>query len=153
VPHLFAGLVKHLTVSELDRLEAWQQPLILCGGQSSVKAAVRKPLIAVGLITEFEQAEAIVSTGDADLGGRCNFVSPLLSFVSMTLQASTYHSSSARVIQGTSAVLLPPDRSFADTIVEAGLRRANDLTIYTQNAAGDGDASCPGERSGGIHPL
>jgi len=28
---------------------------------------VRKPVIAVGLITEFEQAEAIVSTGDADL--------------------------------------------------------------------------------------
>lgn len=32
-----------------------------------VKAAVRMPVIAVGLITEFEQAEAIVSTGDADL--------------------------------------------------------------------------------------
>ena len=25
------------------------------------------PVVAVGLITEFEQAEAIVSTGDADL--------------------------------------------------------------------------------------
>jgi 2,4-dienoyl-CoA reductase-like NADH-dependent reductase (Old Yellow Enzyme family) len=33
----------------------------------AVKAATRMPVIAVGLITEFEQAEAIVSTGDADL--------------------------------------------------------------------------------------
>jgi len=33
----------------------------------AVKAAVRIPVIAVGLITEFDQAEAIVSTGDADL--------------------------------------------------------------------------------------
>jgi 2,4-dienoyl-CoA reductase-like NADH-dependent reductase (Old Yellow Enzyme family) len=33
----------------------------------AVKAAVRMPVIAVGLITEFEQAEAIVSIGDADL--------------------------------------------------------------------------------------
>jgi 2,4-dienoyl-CoA reductase-like NADH-dependent reductase (Old Yellow Enzyme family) len=33
----------------------------------SVKGAVGIPVIAVGLITEFEQAEAIVSTGDADL--------------------------------------------------------------------------------------
>ena len=33
----------------------------------AVKSAVRMPVIAVGLITEFEQAEAIVSTGDADL--------------------------------------------------------------------------------------
>lgn len=33
----------------------------------AVKATVRVPVIAVGLITEFEQAEAIVSTGDADL--------------------------------------------------------------------------------------
>jgi len=33
----------------------------------AIKAAVRVPVIAVGLITEFEQAEAIVSTGDADL--------------------------------------------------------------------------------------
>jgi 2,4-dienoyl-CoA reductase-like NADH-dependent reductase (Old Yellow Enzyme family) len=32
----------------------------------AVKAAVDMPVIAVGLITEFEQAEAIVSTGDAD---------------------------------------------------------------------------------------
>lgn len=32
-----------------------------------IKAAVEIPVIAVGLITEFEQAEAIVSTGDADL--------------------------------------------------------------------------------------
>jgi 2,4-dienoyl-CoA reductase-like NADH-dependent reductase (Old Yellow Enzyme family) len=33
----------------------------------AVKAAVRMPVIAVGLITGFEQAEAIVATGDADL--------------------------------------------------------------------------------------
>jgi 2,4-dienoyl-CoA reductase-like NADH-dependent reductase (Old Yellow Enzyme family) len=33
----------------------------------AVKSAVRIPVIAVGLITDFEQAEAIVSTGDADL--------------------------------------------------------------------------------------
>jgi 2,4-dienoyl-CoA reductase-like NADH-dependent reductase (Old Yellow Enzyme family) len=35
----------------------------------AVKAAVSMPVIAVGLITEFEQAEAIVSTGDADFVG------------------------------------------------------------------------------------
>lgn len=34
---------------------------------SAVKKAVRIPVIAVGLITEPEQAEAIVGTGDADL--------------------------------------------------------------------------------------
>lgn len=33
----------------------------------AIKAAVQMPVIAVGLITEFEQAEAIVSTGDADM--------------------------------------------------------------------------------------
>lgn len=33
----------------------------------AVKAGVRIPVVAVGLITDFEQAEAIVSTGDADL--------------------------------------------------------------------------------------
>jgi 2,4-dienoyl-CoA reductase-like NADH-dependent reductase (Old Yellow Enzyme family) len=33
----------------------------------AVKAAVRMPVIAVGLITEPEQAEAIVATGDADM--------------------------------------------------------------------------------------
>ena len=33
----------------------------------AVKAATGMPVIAVGLITEFEQAEAIVATGDADL--------------------------------------------------------------------------------------
>ncbi len=33
----------------------------------AVKAAVRMPVIAVGLITGFDQAEAIVATGDADL--------------------------------------------------------------------------------------
>ncbi len=33
----------------------------------AVKQATRMPVVAVGLITEFEQAEAIVGTGDADL--------------------------------------------------------------------------------------
>jgi 2,4-dienoyl-CoA reductase-like NADH-dependent reductase (Old Yellow Enzyme family) len=33
----------------------------------AVKSAVRIPVIAVGLITGFEQAEAIVATGDADM--------------------------------------------------------------------------------------
>jgi 2,4-dienoyl-CoA reductase-like NADH-dependent reductase (Old Yellow Enzyme family) len=33
----------------------------------AVKAAVGIPVIAVGLITDFEQAEAILSTGDADM--------------------------------------------------------------------------------------
>ena len=33
----------------------------------AVKQAVKMPVVAVGLITEFEQAEAILSTGDADL--------------------------------------------------------------------------------------
>jgi 2,4-dienoyl-CoA reductase-like NADH-dependent reductase (Old Yellow Enzyme family) len=33
----------------------------------AVKRTTRMPVIAVGLITEFEQAEAIVGTGDADL--------------------------------------------------------------------------------------
>lgn len=33
----------------------------------AVKGTTRMPVIAVGLITEFEQAEAIVGTGDADL--------------------------------------------------------------------------------------
>jgi 2,4-dienoyl-CoA reductase-like NADH-dependent reductase (Old Yellow Enzyme family) len=33
----------------------------------AVKSAVRLPVVAVGLITGFEQAEAIVGTGDADL--------------------------------------------------------------------------------------
>lgn len=33
----------------------------------AVKEAVTIPVVAVGLITDFEQAEAIVSTGDADL--------------------------------------------------------------------------------------
>ena len=33
----------------------------------AVKAATRMPVIAVGLITEFEQADAIVGTGDADM--------------------------------------------------------------------------------------
>jgi 2,4-dienoyl-CoA reductase-like NADH-dependent reductase (Old Yellow Enzyme family) len=33
----------------------------------AVKGAVKIPVVAVGLITEYEQAEAIVGTGDADL--------------------------------------------------------------------------------------
>ena len=33
----------------------------------AVKQAVDMPVVAVGLITESEQAEAIVGTGDADL--------------------------------------------------------------------------------------
>ena len=33
----------------------------------AVKAATKMPVIAVGLIVDFEQAEAIVATGDADL--------------------------------------------------------------------------------------
>jgi 2,4-dienoyl-CoA reductase-like NADH-dependent reductase (Old Yellow Enzyme family) len=33
----------------------------------AVKSAVRMPVIAVGLISGFEQAEAIVATGDADM--------------------------------------------------------------------------------------
>jgi 2,4-dienoyl-CoA reductase-like NADH-dependent reductase (Old Yellow Enzyme family) len=33
----------------------------------AVKSGTRIPVVAVGLITEFEQAEAIVGTGDADL--------------------------------------------------------------------------------------
>jgi 2,4-dienoyl-CoA reductase-like NADH-dependent reductase (Old Yellow Enzyme family) len=33
----------------------------------AVKSATKMPVVAVGLITEFEQAEAIISTGDADL--------------------------------------------------------------------------------------
>ncbi|WP_267414513.1 tRNA-dihydrouridine synthase, partial [Sphingomonas sp. GC_Shp_4] len=32
-----------------------------------VKQSVSIPVVAVGLITEFEQAEAIVATGDADM--------------------------------------------------------------------------------------
>jgi 2,4-dienoyl-CoA reductase-like NADH-dependent reductase (Old Yellow Enzyme family) len=35
----------------------------------AVKQAVGIPVVAVGLITEFEQAEAIIATGDADLVG------------------------------------------------------------------------------------
>ena len=33
----------------------------------AVKRAVTMPVVAVGLITDFEQAEAIVGTGDADM--------------------------------------------------------------------------------------
>jgi 2,4-dienoyl-CoA reductase-like NADH-dependent reductase (Old Yellow Enzyme family) len=34
-----------------------------------VKQATNMPVVAVGLITGFEQAEAIVATGDADMVG------------------------------------------------------------------------------------
>lgn len=53
------GLVPH---AEIPVGPSYQVPLA-----RAVKSAVRMPVIAVGLITEFEQAEAIVSTGDADL--------------------------------------------------------------------------------------
>jgi len=33
----------------------------------TVKAAVKMPVVAVGLITDYEQAEAVIGTGDADL--------------------------------------------------------------------------------------
>jgi 2,4-dienoyl-CoA reductase-like NADH-dependent reductase (Old Yellow Enzyme family) len=33
----------------------------------AIKSAVRMPVIAVGMISGFEQAEAIVATGDADM--------------------------------------------------------------------------------------
>jgi 2,4-dienoyl-CoA reductase-like NADH-dependent reductase (Old Yellow Enzyme family) len=33
----------------------------------AVKASVKMPVVAVGLITEYDQAEAIIGTGDADL--------------------------------------------------------------------------------------
>jgi 2,4-dienoyl-CoA reductase-like NADH-dependent reductase (Old Yellow Enzyme family) len=40
----------------------YQVPLV-----RAIKQATTLPVIAVGLITEFEQAESILSTGDADL--------------------------------------------------------------------------------------
>lgn len=58
----------HVSSGGLDRAQripvgpSYQVPLA-----RAVKAAVRIPVIAVGLITEFDQAEAILSTGDADL--------------------------------------------------------------------------------------
>jgi 2,4-dienoyl-CoA reductase-like NADH-dependent reductase (Old Yellow Enzyme family) len=58
----------HLSSGGLDPAQripvgpSYQVPLA-----RAVKAATRMPVIAVGLITEFEQAEAIVGTGDADL--------------------------------------------------------------------------------------
>lgn len=33
---------------------------------SAIKAAIKMPVVAVGLITEFDQAEAILSKGEAD---------------------------------------------------------------------------------------
>lgn len=38
-----------------------------CRGARAVKQAVDIPVIAVGLITEAQRAEAIVATGDADM--------------------------------------------------------------------------------------
>ena len=58
----------HVSSGGLDPAQAmpigpnYQVPLA-----RAVKAAVHMPVIAVGLITGFEQAEAIVGTGDADL--------------------------------------------------------------------------------------
>lgn len=60
----------HVSSGGLDARQAipvgpgYQVPLA-----RAVKAAVRMPVVAVGLITEYEQAEAIVGTGDADLIG------------------------------------------------------------------------------------
>lgn len=58
----------HVSSGGLDRHQAipvgpsYQVPLA-----RSVKQAVSVPVVAVGLITDFEQAEAIVGTGDADM--------------------------------------------------------------------------------------
>lgn len=60
----------HVSSGGLDRRQQipvgpnYQVPLA-----RAVKRAVEVPVIAVGLITDFEQAEAIVGTGDADLVG------------------------------------------------------------------------------------
>lgn len=53
------GLVAH---QKIDVGPNYQVPFA-----RAIKAATRMPVIAVGLITEFEQAEAIIGTGDADL--------------------------------------------------------------------------------------
>jgi 2,4-dienoyl-CoA reductase-like NADH-dependent reductase (Old Yellow Enzyme family) len=53
------GLVPH---QQIPLGPSYQVPLA-----RAVKAATRMPVVAVGLITEFEQAEAILATGDADL--------------------------------------------------------------------------------------
>jgi 2,4-dienoyl-CoA reductase-like NADH-dependent reductase (Old Yellow Enzyme family) len=53
------GLVDH---QKIDVGPNYQVPFA-----RAIKAATRMPVIAVGLITEFEQAEAIIGTGDADL--------------------------------------------------------------------------------------
>lgn len=54
-------------------LDAGQQIPVAPGYQvplaRAVKAEVSMPVVAVGLITEYEHAEAIVATGDADLVG------------------------------------------------------------------------------------
>jgi 2,4-dienoyl-CoA reductase-like NADH-dependent reductase (Old Yellow Enzyme family) len=58
----------HVSSGGLDRRQQipvgpnYQVPLA-----RAVKQAVTIPVVAVGLITEFEQAEAIVATGDADM--------------------------------------------------------------------------------------
>jgi 2,4-dienoyl-CoA reductase-like NADH-dependent reductase (Old Yellow Enzyme family) len=55
------GLVAH---QKIPVGPSYQVPLA-----RAVKAATSLPVVAVGLITEFEQAEAILATGDADLIG------------------------------------------------------------------------------------
>jgi len=58
----------HVSSGGLDPAQAipvgpsYQVPLA-----RAVKQAVQIPVVAVGLITDFEQAEAIVGTGDADM--------------------------------------------------------------------------------------
>jgi 2,4-dienoyl-CoA reductase-like NADH-dependent reductase (Old Yellow Enzyme family) len=58
----------HVSSGGLDPAQAipvgpsYQVPLA-----RAVKAAAGLPVVAVGLITEFEQAEAIIGTGDADM--------------------------------------------------------------------------------------
>ncbi|MBV8684170.1 MAG: NADH:flavin oxidoreductase/NADH oxidase [Caulobacteraceae bacterium] len=53
------GLVPH---QQIPVGPSYQVPLA-----RAVKAATRMPVVAVGLITEFEQAEAILAMGDADV--------------------------------------------------------------------------------------
>ena len=53
------GLVPH---QQIPLGPSYQVPLA-----RAVKAVTSMPVVAVGLITEFEQAESILSTGDADL--------------------------------------------------------------------------------------
>ena len=50
-----------------DNLSNPQTRYVFSEPLSAVRAAVGIPVVAVGLITEYEQAEAIVATGDADM--------------------------------------------------------------------------------------